>query len=241
MIKQNGRLDFSSFDEVDAWIFDLDNTLYPAHSDLFPQIIQKINTYVQRLTGKPSEEAHELQREYYKTYGTTLRGLMTEHDISPDEFLEYVHDIDHSCLEPDERLGQAIQSLPGRRFILTNGTKKHAEAVASKLGITHHFEDIFGIVEADLVPKPAHETYNKFITQNRIDPASAVMFEDLARNLEVPHLLGMRTVLVVPEGTREVFREDWELEGAADPHVEFVTDNLGEFLAHILSLKSSGG
>ncbi|OKL44167.1 pyrimidine 5'-nucleotidase [Pseudovibrio exalbescens] len=238
MIKQNGRLDFSSFDEIDTWIFDLDNTLYPAHSDLFPQINQKINAYVQMLTGKPQEEARLIQKEYYKTYGTTLRGLMMEHDIMPDEFLEFVHDIDHSCLDPDPQLGDAIRQLPGRRFILTNGTRKHAEAVAGVLGITEHFEDIFGIVEADLVPKPAQENYDKFIKKYGVDPTSAVMFEDLARNLQVPHQLGMRTVLVVPQGTREVFRENWELEGAAAPHVEFITDHLGEFLSHILSVKA---
>ncbi len=225
----------SPFTSVESWIFDLDNTLYPHHSNLFHQIDQKISEFLQRVTGKPADEARALQLAYYKEYGTTLRGLMLEHQIDPDEFLEYVHDIDHSVLDPNPRLADAINQLPGKCYILTNGTRKHAEAVANRLGITHHFEDIFGIVEADLIPKPKAETYERFLTKNSITPKNAAMFEDLSRNLVVPNNLGMRTVLVVPDGTREVFREDWELSTGEEPHVEFVTDHLDDFLCNILS------
>lgn len=225
----------SPFTSVENWVFDLDNTLYPHHSSLFDQITTKMSTYVQNLTGKPLEEAKALQMDFYKKYGTTLRGLMMEYSIEPDDFLEYVHDIDHSLLTPNPQLAEAIQQLPGRRYILTNGTRKHAEAVANQLGITDHFEDIFGIMEADLVPKPAEETYQRFLMHNGIDPKRSAMFEDLSRNLVVPNTLGMRTVLVVPDGTRDVFREDWELTGQSDPHVDFVTDKLEGFLHDILT------
>ena len=116
---------------------------------------------------------------------------------------------------------------------MTNGTTAHAEAIAGRLGLAKHFEDIFDIVAADLVPKPHEDTYNRFWDKHRIDPACAAMFEDLSRNLAVPHARGMRTVLVVPEGTREVFREDWELEGRTAPHVEYVTDDLAAFLERV--------
>ncbi len=164
-----------------------------------------------------------------------MRGLMTEHDLKPDDYLEYVHEIDHSPLEPNPALGAAIEKLPGRKLILTNGTKKHAEAVMRRLEIHQHFEDVFDIVAAELEPKPSAITYERFLERHTVDPAKAAMFEDLARNLEAPYALGMTTVLVVPPGTREVFREDWELEGRDEPHVDHVTDDLAGFLATVLA------
>ena len=221
------------FRGVETWIFDLDNTLYPEHINLFAQVDIRIRDYVQRMTGKSPDDAFRLQKDYYRRYGTTLRGLMIEHEVSPDDFLEYVHDIDHSPVPADPELGAAIDQLPGRKFILTNGTVSHAEKVAERLGISDHFEDIFDIVAADHLPKPHAETYDKFLTLHGIDPKSAAMFEDLPRNLTVPFDLGMRTVLIVPRGTREVFRESWEFEGEADPHIEFITDGLAGFLGEV--------
>ena len=159
------------------------------------------------------DEAFRLQKDYYKRYGTTMRGMMTEHGINPDDYLEFVHQIDHSPLEPNPALGAAIESLPGRKLILTNGTRKHADAVMKKLEIDHHFEDVFDIAAANLDPKPLPQVYDRFLHKHGVDPKRAAMFEDLARNLEVPHALGMTTVLVVPDGTREVFRENWENAG----------------------------
>ena len=179
-------------------------------------------------------DAHTLQKGYYRDYGTTLRGLMVEHGIGPDAFLEFVHDIDHSPVEPDPALAAAIEQLPGRRFIMTNGTRAHAEKVAGRLGVGHHFEDIFDIVAADLIPKPERATYDRFYDKHGIDPARAAMFEDLSRNLVVPAELGVRTVLVVPAGTREVFRESWEMEGREATHVHFVADDLAGFLGSVL-------
>ena len=232
--RSTGEIDAAAlrdrFRGVDAWIFDLDNTLYPATTDLFAQVDVKIRDYVMELVGATSEEAHRLQKDYYRRYGTTLRGLMIEYGISPDGFLEYVHDIDHSVVDPDPRLGAAIARLPGRRFIMTNGTRKHAEKVADRLGITHHFEDVFDIVAADLLPKPHLETYEKFLGRAAVAPTRAAMFEDLSRNLEVPDALGMATVLVVPHGAAEVVREAWEFDGRDAPHVQWVTDDLAGFL-----------
>jgi len=228
--------DFGLFKTVDAWIFDLDNTLYPRHTDLFKQVDQKISEYVSRLLKIAHEDARVLQKGYYKRYGTTLRGLMIEHQIDPDDFLQYVHDIDHSWVDPDPDLGRAIKSLPGRKFIFTNGSHSHAVKVAERLGITDHFDDIFDIVAADLMPKPNQETYDKFIARTGIDPLRAAMFEDLHRNLIVPHGLGMVTTLVVPRGAGEVFHEEWEAEGAAEPHVGYVTDHLANFLHDVLKV-----
>jgi len=159
--------------------------------------------------------------------------MMTEHGMNPDEYLAYVHHIDHSPLEPNPTLGAAIEQLPGRKLILTNGTRAHADAVTRRLDIHMHFDDVFGINEANLEPKPLPQTYNRFLETHGVDPARAAMFEDLARNLAVPHKLGMTTVLVVPEGSREVLREDWELEGRDAAHVDHVTDDLAGFLKGI--------
>lgn len=222
------------FSRVDEWVFDLDNTLYPAHTDLFAQVDDKIRAYVAELLGSSPEEAQRVQKDYYRRYGTTLRGLMIEHGITPDGFLEFVHDIDHSVVAPDPDLGRAIERLPGRKFIMTNGTRKHAEKVAARLGITHHFTDIFDIVAADLLPKPNRETYDKFLLGAGIEPTRAAMFEDLSRNLAVPHDLGMATVLVVPQGAREVLRESWELEGRDAAHVQWLTDDLAGFLHDLI-------
>lgn len=222
--------DLRAFLGVEAWIFDLDNTLYPAHVDLFAQIDERISDYVARLLGIAKDEARIKQKEFYRDYGTTLRGLMNEHKIDADDFLNYVHDIDYSPVTPDPELGAQIAALPGRKFIFTNGDRPHAERTAARLGVTEHFDEIFDIVAAGLLPKPNRETYDRFLERTGVSPARATMFEDLSRNLVVPHRLGMRTVLVVPEGTREVFREDWEMEGDEAPHVEFVTDSLPGFL-----------
>ena len=144
-----------------------------------------------------------------------MRGLMTEHGLNPDDYLDYVHQIDHSPLKPNPALGAAMEKLPGRKLILTNGTSKHADAVMGG-SIRQHFEDVFDIIAAELEPKPSPKTYERFLRARR-RPGKAAMFEDLARNLEAPHALGMTTVLVVPQGQREVFREDWELEGRDEP------------------------
>jgi putative hydrolase of the HAD superfamily len=221
------------FGHVETWVFDLDNTLYPHHLNLWQQVDERIRDYIANFLKVSHEEAFRVQKDYYKRYGTSMRGLMTEHGMKPDDFLDFVHQIDHSPLEPNPALGAAIETLPGRKLILTNGTRRHADAVLARLGLDRHFQDVFDIIAAELEPKPSAGTYDRFLKAHDVDAAKAAMFEDLARNLAVPHALGMTTVLVVPEHTREVFREGWELEGRDAPHVDHVTDNLVGFLEAI--------
>jgi putative hydrolase of the HAD superfamily len=221
------------FTRVETWVFDLDNTLYPHHLNLWQQVDERIRSYIADFLKVGHDEAFRVQKDYYKRYGTSMRGLMTEHGMKPDDFLDFVHQIDHSPLEPNPALGAAIEKLPGRKLILTNGTRKHADAVMQRLAIHEHFEDVFDIIAAELEPKPLPQTYDRFLKLHGVDPAHAAMFEDLSRNLVVPHTLGMTTVLVVPERTREVFREAWEMEGRDADHVDHVTDDLAGFLQGI--------
>ena len=232
--------DLSAFAAVDAWVFDLDNTLYPRHTGLFRQVDTRIRDYVQRLLNLEPDEAQRVQKDYYRRYGTTLRGLMVEHGMLPDDFLEYVHDIDHSPVEANPRLAAAIAALPGRKFIMTNGSRAHAEKVAARLGVTGHFEDIFDIVSSELLPKPSPETYDRFLKKTGVVPTRAAMFEDLPRNLVAPRGLGMTTVLVVPAGTREVLYEDWELQGRDGAHIDFITDDLSGFLEETHAAVAAG-
>jgi putative hydrolase of the HAD superfamily len=220
------------FGSVEAWVFDLDNTLYPHHL-LWQQVDDRIRSFIGEFLKVPQGEAFRIQKDYYKRYGTTMRGLMTEHGLKPDDFLEYVHQIDHSPLEPNPALGAALEKLPGRKLVLTNGTRKHADAVMKRLAVHEHFDDVFDIVAAELEPKPSPKTYKRFLARHAVNPGKAAMFEDLARNLEAPHALGMTTVLVVPQAHREVFREEWELEGRDEPHIDHVTDDLARFLEAI--------
>lgn len=223
------------FAHVSNWVFDLDNTLYPHHLNLWQQVDERIRNFVANFLKISKEDAFRLQKDYYKRYGTTMRGLMAEHGMDPDAYLEYVHQIDHSPLTPNPKLGDALEKLPGRKLILTNGTRKHAENVMKRLEIDRHFEDVFDIAAADLDPKPLPQVYERFLKRHDVDPRKAAMFEDLARNLEVPHRLGMTTVLVVPEGERVVLREAWELEGHDAPHVDHVTDDIVGFIEGLLS------
>jgi putative hydrolase of the HAD superfamily len=218
------------FAHVDTWVFDLDNTLYPRHINLWQQVDARIRDYVARFLKLPADEAYAIQKGLYQRYGTTMRGMMTEHGMDAYDYLAYVHDIDHSPLEPDPALGAAIAELPGRKLILTNGTREHAAAVLQRLEINPHFEDTFGIIEAEFDPKPLSQTYERFFARHAVDPARAAMFEDLARNLEVPHRFGMKTVLVVPEANAEAGRQPWEMEGHDAAFVDHVTDDLTGFL-----------
>ena len=229
-----GGSPLSRFEPVRAWVFDLDNTLYPAHVDVYPQVEQRIRDYVERLLRTTPEEAHRIQKEFQERYGATLTGLVSEHGVSPDDFLEYVHDIDHSSIQPDPRLAEAIALLPGKKYILTNGSKRHAEKVGARLGFTHEFEEIFDIAWAGHLPKPSPAVYDRLLVEIEVEPYAVALFEDLARNLLVPRRLGMVSTLVVPHGTREVVVELGE-HGSSTSEADFVTDDLGAFLGRVLA------
>ncbi|MFD1744789.1 pyrimidine 5'-nucleotidase [Rhizobium helianthi] len=230
MLKLNNAPEPAEFAHIRDWVFDLDNTLYPHHINLFSQIDRNMTAFVAELLQLEPEEARKVQKRYYHEHGTTLRGLMMHHQIDPNAFLERAHAIDYSILLPDPDLGEAIKALPGRKFIFTNGTVSHAQAAARALGILDHFDDIFDIVAADYVPKPAGETYDKFTQLKRIDARNAAMFEDLPRNLEVPRAIGMKTVLLVPRNLGDIVIEQWEQADEADPNVDYLTDDLASFL-----------
>jgi len=221
------------FDHVDTWVFDLDNTLYPASSRLFDQIDAKITAYIAHRYDIDGLSARALQKHYYRKHGTTLRGLMAEEGLDPADFLAFVHDIDHSVLVPAPDLAAGIARLPGRRFVLTNGSRRHAENVVARLGVGDLFEDVFDIAAAGFVPKPEQAAYDAFLKLHGVAPERAAMFEDLSKNLVVPHTLGMRTVLVTPKGGEpEGLERLTSFDDALPaPHVDHMTDDLPGFLA----------
>ncbi|MBB6252424.1 pyrimidine 5'-nucleotidase [Nitrospirillum iridis] len=184
------------FRHVDTWIFDLDNTLYPAACNLFAQVDVRIGAYIAQALGLDADAAKRLQKDYFRQYGTSLRGLMLNHGMPPEPFLEYVHDIDVSAILPQPGMADSLAALPGRKIIYTNGSRGHAENVMRRLGVADHFHAVFDIVAADYTPKPEAAPYTTLIQRHGIDPTRAVMVEDIARNLEPAAALGMATVFV---------------------------------------------
>jgi putative hydrolase of the HAD superfamily len=221
------------FEHIDTWVFDLDNTLYPHDVNLWQQIDVRIRDFIADFLGLSPQQAFRVQKDYYRRYGTSMRGLMIEHGLEPETFLNFVHAIDHSPLLPNPALGAAIANLNGRKLILTNGTRSHAHAVLERLSIAPHFEDVFDIVAAELEPKPLPQNYQRFLAVHRVDPRRAAIFEDLVRNLSVPHALGMTTVLVMPSAAVAGQREAWELEGRDAREADHVTTDLVGFLQQI--------
>jgi len=181
---------------IDAWIFDLDNTLYPASAHLFGQIDRRMNAFIARELNLSMEDAHDIQKRYYRSYGTSLRGLMIHHNVDADKFLDDVHDIDHTVLAPDPALTEALSQLKGRRFIYTNGTAYHATQVVTRLGIASLFDGIFDIRSGKYMPKPDPAPYQELIAQYDIAPKRAAMFEDSFKNLKPAAEMGMTTVWV---------------------------------------------
>lgn len=184
------------FAHVDTWLFDLDNTLYPARANLFAQIDVKMAAYIDRLLGCGPEAARATQKAFFHAHGTTLRGLMDEHGVAPSEFLEFVHDIDVSVVEHDQRLVDAMARLPGRKLVFTNGDASYARRVLARLGLAAGFEAIHDIHAMDYRPKPDPHAYDGLVAAYAIDPARALFVEDMARNLLPAKALGMTTVWV---------------------------------------------
>ncbi len=219
----------AAFSHVDTWVFDLDNTLYPHEARVWPQVDARITLFLSDLFGLDGLSARALQKHYYQRYGTTLKGLMQENGVSADDFLDFVHHIDLTDLLPDPALGNAIAALPGRKLIYTNGTRKHAENVAGKLGILDQFDGLFGITEGSFIPKPEKAAFDLFFKAFGVEPSHAAMFEDIEKNLIVPHDMGMKTVLILPR-TPDPFREAWEQAAISAGHVHHVTCDLTGFL-----------
>jgi putative hydrolase of the HAD superfamily len=208
------------FTHVEAWVFDLDNTLYPAEIRLFDQIERRMVDYLMAALGVASGEANRLRRHYWQNYGTTLAGLMAEHGVDPEPYLRAVHDIDLSGVPPDPALGRAIAALPGRKVVYTNGSREHARKVTQARGLDGAFDALYGFEDAGYLPKPEAAAFAAVFALAGLEPKRGAMFEDDPRNLAVPHGLGMRTVLV---GT-----------AAVAPHVHHATDDLAGFLAGLV-------
>jgi len=232
--RQAGNSAPRGFERTQTWIFDLDNTLYPADCNLFSQVDQRMGEFIARYLGVPFAYARHLQKTYYRQFGTTLSGLMQVHKMDPKAFLDYVHDIDLSVVAEHPELAQAIAELPGRKLIFTNGSRAHAERVAGKVGVLHLFDGVFDIVDAAYVPKPVPTCYDQFLKAHGVDAGTSAMFEDMPHNLEAPHVLGMTTVLV-----RSEFNYDHPVQktirGWLEPpaHVHHMANDLSGFLKGI--------
>ncbi len=208
------------FSHIRTWVFDLDNTLYPPHMRLFDQIEVRMTAFVMDALGVSHAEADHLRGHYWQTHGTTLAGLMREHDLDPGPYLHAVHDIDFSVLTPDPTLRARIAALPGRRIIYTNGTAPYAQRVAEARGLGGLFDAVYGVEHAGYAPKPERAAFETVFQTDGLDPKTAAMFEDEPRNLKIPHEMGLKTVHVAP--------------GAApSAHIHHHTDDLATFLAHL--------
>lgn len=207
----------NSFCHVTQWVFDLDNTLYPPEARLFDQIEVKMSAYVMASLGVDQTTADQLRRDYWRDYGTTLAGLMREHNVDPGPYLFDVHDIDLSHLNKDPALASAIDTLPGRKIVYTNGTAPYARQVLAARGLDQVFEAVYGVEEANFLPKPELEAFETIFALDGIQPRQAAMFEDEARNLQVPHSLGMQTIHVAPAPITA-------------PYLQHHTNNLRQFL-----------
>ena len=214
----------AAFARVTTWVFDLDKTLYPPHERLFGQIEARIGDYVMRELKVSEAEATRLRRAYWHDHGTTLAGLMIHHGIDPDPFLVEVHDIDLSPLGPNPGLRAAIQALPGRKIVYTNGTGPYAQAVTKALGLHDLFDRFYGVEAAFYTPKPEPAAYQRIFGADGLDPRRSAMFEDDVRNLRVPHALGLETVWVAP-GAEDL---------PAPPHVGHKTSDLAGFLSRLV-------
>ncbi|MEG1452105.1 pyrimidine 5'-nucleotidase [Brevundimonas sp.] len=204
---------------VKAWVFDLDNTLYPVENQFMGLVEKRINDYVVRTSGLPADEALVMQKSFLHNYGTSLAGLMTRYQIDPHHFLAEVHDVPLDVLEPDTALRLGLERLQGPRIIFTNGSSVHAHRVLGKLGIDDLFDGVFALEDADLIPKPDPRTFEKMLTRFGIDPATACFFEDTPQNLDPAKMLGMTTVLVGPKAF-----------SAEDDFIDYRTAALAPFL-----------
>jgi putative hydrolase of the HAD superfamily len=214
--------------EIETWIFDLDNTLYPHSCNLFLEIETRMAAFMCAEFGIDTAAAHAMRRHYFRTYGTTLRGLMNENGIDPHRFLDYVHAIDVTPVQPAPELKAALAALTGRKLVFTNADHRHAERVLERLGIADAFEGVFDIHAAEYLPKPDHGTYARFLQRFVVEPRGAAMVEDIAPNLVPAHALGMTTAWI-PGGP------DWTRAEPGAAHIHHVVEDLAAWLAQIPS------
>jgi len=217
---------------IKFWIFDLDNTLYSGNTKVFEQVDKKMTEYISKKLKVDKEEAKKIQKKYFHEYNTTLNGMIKNHKINANEFLEFVHDINIDFLQKDLALAKEIEKLDGIKIIFTNGSRKHALNVTKKLGVDQLFDDIFDIVDCDFIPKPLMEPYKKLVKKHKIDPKLCVLVEDIARNLKPAYEMGMKTVWIEND-------EPWASKFANSRFVNYRTNNLPEFLKKINLLKAA--
>jgi len=220
-----------SLKSIKYWIFDLDNTLYSGKTRVFEQVDKKMSKYISEKLNITVEEARKIQKNYFHEYNTTLNGMIKNHKIDANEFLEFVHDIDIDFLKKDEKLAEEMEKLEGKKIIFTNGSKKHAINVTRRIGIEQYFDGIFDIVDSDFIPKPSIEPYKKLVEKHKIDPKLSVLVEDIARNLKPAYEMGMKTVWIEND-------EPWAKEFSDKDFINYKTNNLSEFIKKINLLKA---
>ena len=214
--------------QAEAWVFDLDNTLYPPSTNLFAQIDERMRAFIAGFLDLDLDEAGRVQKTYFREYGTTLRGLMNRHGLDPGLFLEYVHAVDLDSVPPNPALAAALARLPGRKYIFTNASAAHAGRITDRLGVTRHFDAVFDIADAAYVPKPEPRIYDTLVQCHGLDPGKTVMIEDIARNLAPAAALGMTTVWLRNDSPVGV-------EGADGDHVHHVIDDLVPWLEDVVA------
>jgi len=217
---------------IKYWIFDLDNTLYSGQTRVFDQVSKKMSEYISKKLNVSTAEAKEIQKNYFHEYNTTLNGMIKNHKIDADEFLEFVHNIDIDFLKKDLILGEELKKLDGKKIIFTNGSRKHALNVTKRIGIDQYFDDIFDIIDSEFIPKPAIQSYKKLVEKHKIDPKLCVFVEDIARNLKPAYEMGMKTVWIEND-------EPWAKKFSDGDFIDFKTNNLSEFLKQINLLKAA--
>jgi len=215
---------------VETWIFDLDNTLYPASCGLFPQVQARMNDYICNRLDVSMDEAKALRAQYFREHGTTMHGLMARHRVDPHEFMAFVHDVDLACVPANPELAAALEGLSGRKLVYTNGSVPHAENLLKHLGITHHFDDIFDIVASEFTPKPSLAPFRQFVRRYGVSPSGALMIEDMAKNLAPAAELGMTTAWV-KTGV------DWAALASDADYINYVVDDLAGFLGAAAELE----
>ncbi len=219
-----------NFESKEVWLFDLDNTLYPASCRLFDQVDRNITNYISRYLELEWDKAYQLQKSFFKKHGTTLRGLMIEYGINPNHYLEFVHDIDLSPVAPNPALDKALALLKGRKIIFTNGSLEHAENVMLRLGVRDHFDTVFDIVASDFLPKPERVVYDRLVKKHAIHSPASVMIEDMAQNLKPAHEMGMTCVWVRNDNK-------WATETSNDEHIDHIIDDLTLWLCALTGMK----